>query len=371
MTAKVNRVSLTARVIPTLKKALEEESRNQGQTTSNYVESILLHRGASISDDEDVIDDLHEQLEKLQSENAALQEQLSHKITDDELAELAEDALDYEEKINALNEYIEQLVSNQENHIPQEVYDKLAFEKSNLASRNETLQAQNDDLTEQLQNTTYLNQEKEDLHLKFLQLQESQKFLRMKNTDLKEQVQQLTKEVEITEEALDQVTEHNQTLVLSQDARVEELTDELNEFKELGYSTEEIELLEEENNELHNRVDKLEMQLIEQQQSHESAILAEEEEDTVNPNSIEELQDTIDGHMEHISNLEEEIAEFEDKMLLDLTTEQVDEIDGYFEKLRKVYDGRTNEELVLGALYCGVRNERAFFRVLVGEYLER
>ena len=112
------------------------------------------------------------------------------------------------------------------------------------------------------------------------------------------------------------------------------------------------------------------MQLIEQQQTHEAAIQELEEEETVNPDYMRELQNTVDGHNEQISNLEEELAAFEGKILLDLTPEQIDKINGYFEQLRKIYEGRSDEELVLGALYCGVENERAFFRVLLGEYFE-
>ena len=374
MNNKINRVSLTARVVPTLKKALETESREHGQTTSNYVETILLKRGEAVSDNLPVVADMQQQLELLQAKNEKLEEQLETYIPEDTLLKEQENVLyreqQYQVRIDELTKHVERLSVNPENTISNEVYDKIAFEKSSLESNNQALQAQVDDLTEELQSARQVHQEKDDLRIKFLQLQETEKFLRMNNTDLQEEVQKLTREVEITEEALDEVTELNQTLVQSHDTRVVELTDELSKFTELGYSVEEIQLLEEANNELHNRVDTLEMQLIEAQQSHEAAIQELEEEETVNPDYMRELQNTVDGHNEQISNLEEELAAFEGKILLDLTPEQIDKINGYFEQLRQVYDGRSDEELVMGALYCGVENERAFFRKLLSNYFD-
>ena len=374
MSNKINRVSLTARVVPTLKKALETESREHGQTTSNYVETILLKRGEAVSDNLPRVADMQQQLELLQAKNETLKEQLETYIPEDTLLKEQENVLyreqQYQVRIDELTKHIERLSVNPENTISNEVYDMIALEKSSLESNNQALQAQIDGLKEELQSARQVHQEKDDLRIKFLQLQETEKFLRMKNTDLKEEVQKLTKEVEITEEALDEVTVLNQTLNQSHNTRIAELTEELDEFTELGYTTEEIELLEEENNELQNRVDNLEMQLIEQQKAHEIAIKELEEEETVNPDYMRELQNTVDGHNKQISNLEEELAAFEGKMLLDLTPEQIDKINGYFEQLRKVYEGRSDEELVLGALYCGVENERAFFRKLLGNYFQ-
>lgn len=379
MTGKINRVSLTARVIPSLKKALETESRDHGQTTSNYVESILLSRGQVVSEGDATSLDFQQQLEELRTQNEALQEKMKTQIPADDLLREQENSVyreqKYQARIEALTEHIERLSVNQENTVSNEAYDILALAKTSLESDNQVLQAQIDGLMEELQSTKRYSQEKDDLRIKFLQLQETEKFLRMNNTDLKEQVQKLTEEVEVTEGALDELAKTNQDLTDAYEAKVDKLQQELGELLDIACDAEDLEITKEENNTLYDRIDQLEMQLIEQQQAHEIAIQELDnhltDEEIIHPEYVEELQSTIAIYKKRITQLETDLTMSEDEIYLDLTPEQAIEIKGYFEKLRTIYDDRSNEELILGALYCGVENERAFFRVLVGDYFNQ
>lgn len=372
---KVNRVSLTARVKPSLKKALETESREHGQTTSNYVESILLTRGRAVSDEEPIMT-LQQQLESLQLENTALKAELETHIPEDDLIQAQENAnyraQKYQTRIDELTEYIERLSDNQESLISTEAYDLLVFEKANLESDNQALQTQIYELNERLNRAIHNKQESEELQSKYLQLQETERFLRSNNDDLQAQVQKLSEEVNIIEQAFDEMAETNQELANIYEAKVKRLSTELKGVNSLGFDLDQLKLIEEENDELHDRVEVLEMQLIEQRQQHKIALQTSEsqfeEEEAFDPAYVEALESSIADYKEMISSLEDRLTVAEDEVYLDFSSEQHSEFSEHLVKLHDIYEGHTDEELVLGALYCGVENERAFFRKLVGEY---
>jgi len=373
-TTKANRVSLTARVKPALKKALETESREHGQTTSNYVESILLSRGEATSNNEVESTELQEELEALQKENSVLKEKLETYVPENDLIQEQENAVYREEKfqarINELTAHIGQLSANPENTISSEEYDRIVSDKVNLESDKQVLQAKVHKLTEQLERMTQYNRENEDLNTRFLQLQETEKFLRINNEDLQAKVQKLTEEVEITEIALEEIANMNKKVENTYEARIAEISDELNEFKEIGIDIHEVKLVEEENDELHDRVESLEMQLIEQQEAHEIALQALEEEEPIDPAYVESLESSVADYKAKVAELENSLSMAEDEVYLGFTPEQHDSFITYLSKLHNIYDGYADEEMIVAALYCGVKNESAFFRKLVGDYLK-
>ncbi|GEM_PF-3806825 len=386
-TARVNRVSLTARVIPTLKKALETESREHGQTTSNYVESILLNRGQAVSDDDATSLDFQQQLEELHAQNEALKEKLETYIPEDDLIQEQEDAVyrkrQYQARIDELTAHIERLSEDQHNQtISTDEYDAIVLSKSTVESANQALEIQVNDLIEQLQEARQYDEEKDHLRIKFLQLQETEKFLRITNEDLEEKIEQLKEEVEINEGAMDQLVLMNEETKEKYSAQIIALEQPLQAFYNTGYDVEEIDTLGDEIEMLHTRIEELEEQTIETDKLHKAEItslnelietleLEIEDIEVIDPDYVEDLKQSIANYKTQIAQLEEQLIQGEDALYLDLTPEQALEVAGYFGKLRTIYEGRSDEELVLGALYCGVRNERAFLRKLLGDYFEK
>jgi len=119
------------------------------------VESILLSRGESVSDDGSASADLQQQLNVLQAENETLKEKLETHIPEATLMQEQKNTVyreqQYQTRIEELTEHIEQLSTTSDEYtISNEKYDQLALSKNELAATNQQLQLQVDELKEQL-----------------------------------------------------------------------------------------------------------------------------------------------------------------------------------------------------------------------------